>query len=322
MVIPTNSLEYLVGEWELKQRGLSTGDVSNIFQFSTQHAIRLCNRGLLDHHTVGRRDRRIKVEALVDFVRSKFNSSRYPLQQLLYFMEVVGLNPELYGLNGLAGRGGLRFHVQEKLYSSGEAAVLMSSTITTINRRVDNSKLEGYRLPNSKFRRVLATGVARHVRDNHITLPDNYEVAASPGIISFPDPYLGYKRDRGEWLNGVKVADDSIENQSVWYRGDNRAKEVSVRQNEDYGLYVKLAERELRNPRIDLILLGSANKTLEGGILPREEHLKRVYDLLNFGKLLLSRNPLVDEAQKKPVKDAVDQVLTRFEGLYLSGVRK
>lgn len=322
MVTEAKNLDYLVKRYV--RRNLTTGHIADILQFSQQHAIRLCDGNILEHSYVpGSNHRRIQVEQLVSFIKRGYANLKtdYPTQQLLHFMEVVGLSPESYNLFRLTGKNGLRFHTQQALYSTGEVANLMGvNNIITIYL-VDVGQLEGYKLPNSNDRRVLASAVARYVRDNKIRLEENVEIATSPEIITFPDPYLGYGRDIGEWLKGSKVADNINEKQSVWYRYNDGIHEVSIRQNEDWGLYVKLVEIVGSNPRIDLILLGEARK-LDGGLLPREEHLIRVYNLLNLGKSCLNQNQGGDETQQKQAYNVVDKVLTRFMELYFSEIKK
>lgn len=283
MVTEANSLDDLAKK-DFKTEDLTTGDVALILQLSQQHIIRLCDKGWLEHSKVlGSKHRRIQVEQLVRFVQSRWDDLKtcYPQQQLLHFMEVVGLSPESYDLNGLAGQDGLRFHTQQLLYSTGEVKDLMHLSYQTIIRSVDRGILEGYKLPNSDDRRVLSSAVARYVRDNKIRLEENVKIAASPAIVTFPDAYSGYKEGPAEWEGGTKVAYNN--EQSVWYRNLGEADEVSIRRDNNYGAYLKWIELE-PIPRIDLILLDEANRNSDGGILAREEHLKRVYELLELGK--------------------------------------
>jgi len=60
------------------------------------------------------------------------------------------------------------------LFTTGEAAEICRVSQQTIIRCFDSGRLEGFRVPGSKFRRIPRQSLAKFMKDNHIPL-DNLE---------------------------------------------------------------------------------------------------------------------------------------------------
>ena len=56
------------------------------------------------------------------------------------------------------------------LYTTGEAAEICKVSQQTIIRCFDSGRLEGFRVPGSKFRRIPRSNLVRFMRDNNIPL--------------------------------------------------------------------------------------------------------------------------------------------------------
>lgn len=327
-IIKVDDLDDLVDR-DFKSVGLTPGEVARVLQISPFNVIRLCRaksslyEGFwLENQRTKGGFRRIKIDGFVNSLKKRWDDFKkpYPQRQLHHFMEIAGLNPEDYGLKGLAGEGGLRFHTLERTYTTCEVADLIRISQLTVTRCFDRGIFEGYKLPNSKFRRIPAGVVAGYIRDKRVPLKDGVEIESSPEIVTYSDPYLGYEKGK-RWKDGTKVAEDNG-GQSVWYRCLDRVYEVSIRQGEDYGLYIKLVGIEESNPRIDMILLGKANRNSEEGILPKKEHLERVKRLSEQGKYLLDEFSYRDFASTIEEKvhkalQVVSKSQERFENVYM-----
>lgn len=59
------------------------------------------------------------------------------------------------------------------VYSTGEAARICRISINKIIRCFDSGKLKGFRVPNSKFRRIPRDELLRFMRDNG--LPEEWQ---------------------------------------------------------------------------------------------------------------------------------------------------
>ncbi len=58
----------------------------------------------------------------------------------------------------------------KELYTTGEAAEICRVSQQTIIRCFDTGKLEGFRVPGSKFRRIPKNSLIKFMKDNHIPL--------------------------------------------------------------------------------------------------------------------------------------------------------
>ena len=315
-----NSLEDLAKEFYRRGKHLrdfTTGNVGDILQVSENTVAKAYDNEWLGGFKVpGSRDRRIRVIDLVNSLKNKWGDfeREYPQRLILHMMEVLDLNPNEYGLGGFAGRGGIRFHVQEDLYTTSKTADFIAClSPATITRCVDNGTIGGYRCINSKLRRIPAGAIIRWARDGGVPLDESANELNSPELVT----YAGNSRDSDGKIIGWREEDKVIyirDDYEVWYRFEDKVHEFSIRQGEDYGLYVKFFEVEGReDPIIYLTLLGKARRSDEGGFLSREEHLGMVDKLLEEGKSLLrmySSRSKGDKSLKafKEVKDRFDTV--------------
>lgn len=322
-IVKANSLEELAKEFS-RRNCFTTGNVADILQVSQQEVVRACDGELLEGYKVpGSRHRRIRVKPLVESLRKNWKdfNEMYPQRLLLHLIEVLGLNPAHYKLNGLAGKGGLRFRVQEDLYSTGKAADFMGLSQQTVIRSVDNGILEGYRAPHTDFRKIPAGALVRYAKENKIPLHEGAKIATSPELITYLADLGDVKGDR-RWVQENRVAYKTDGNQSVWYMSKGKVHEFSIRQSEDYGLYVKFFEVERGNPIIYLILLDKANRGPDGKFLSPDKYPERVTELLEKGGKLLDEYLCGDGAKKEKILEVFGSVDDRFKAVYFLELKK
>ena len=298
MVIPANNLDDIYTGKSI----LTTGDVATILQISQNSVIRTCNRNEIPSWKVpGSRNRRVQVDDLVRYMLQRADGKKYLRQQLLHFMEVFQVNPTVFGIEDLVGREGLRFQRQQDIYTTGEAASLMSCSIPTVNRLVDNNQVDSFSVPGTDHRRVTASGITEVLMRNNIPLLDG-ESVTSPVSTNYPEPYLGPKRETFMWPDGVIIVQGG--GQSILYRNRNETYEVSIRRDKS-GLYLMSQPGEV--PRIDLILLGESAK--HDNVFPAGEHLKRVLEFLGMATTFLCGSDRSYQVPK-PVLDNSREVVS------------
>ncbi len=319
MVVEVKDIEYLADS-AAKKKDLTTGDVANVMQFSQQHVIRLCDSegsGLKCWNVPDSKYRKIHVPGLVDFVVNKWKDlkSDYPLQSILRFFEVVGIDPSDYNIDRLVGRDGLRLYVGERLYTTGEAADLIWKSQQQTIRYVDKNNIEGYRLPNSKFRMVPSSTIVRYTIDKNIELSTGLGDVISQENINYPDPYLGISDSNPIWKDGVEIARDG--EKSVWYREKDNYVEFSFRKGNNRGFYVKRPldnkddskEESKDQGRRYALLLGKEARLEDGSPLPRKEHRHSLYKWLAGGYSLLVENSCAE-------RSLIDEALVHLENTF------
>jgi hypothetical protein len=235
---------------------LTTGEVSGILGLSQQTVIRLCDNGVLEHKKdPSNRRRNIAVKGLIDFV----DLHSIPKLMVLSNLEKREMNPNEFGIDGLVGNGMFQFHTPTKLYTTGQAAQLLQININSVIRGVDCNRLGGYRIPiNGKFRMITADAIARTFDSGNFP----FELIPHTTIsLDYPNGWEGCK-------------ENSLNGKSISYRSNNNIQEISYR-SKNTGLYL-LEE----NQRTKLFLLGTESPNYTGEILPRKEHLSRIYQYL------------------------------------------
>jgi len=315
--VKANSLEDLARKLSKTKGVLTTGNVKDILQVSQQTVIRTYDDGWFGKFKIpGSTHRRIIVSDFVDGLRDNWGdfNKQYPQRQLLHLMEVLDLDQRHYGLDGFAGGGGIRFHVQEDVFSTGETSDRKGASQQAVIRGVDNDRLEGYRGPNMKHRRITAGAVVRYFKSENAELDEEVMKVSTPELIT----YSGISRDKDkniiEWTENDKVTHD-ISGKAVWYRsiGDN-VHEFSIRNEEqDSGLYVKFSDMGAENPIIYLTLLGKAGAYGEKSVLERDDVLSRVNGFLGIGSSLIENFHKDDKGE---ILKVLKKVRDRFDTVY------
>lgn len=321
-MMKANSLEDLARKFFEKieyLRDFTTGKVKDILQVSQQMVIGMYGSGWFGEAKVpGSTHRRISISNLVNGLKTNWGDfeKQYPQRQLLHLMEVLELNPGDYGLDGFAGRGGLRFHVQEDLYSTGKVAGFMGVSQQAIIRAMNQGIIGSYRRPLSNFRWTPAGDIVRYARDNNIPLTEKANNLSSPELINYPGNFSGKGKEGIEWDEKDRVT-YIVGGQSVWYRSKGKVHEFSVRRGED-GLYIKCYDIEEASPIIYFTLLGKARGY--GINLEKDEILSRVNRFLGKGNFFLNNN--FCSGDKDKILEILKKVNDRFDAVYPLGSYK
>ncbi len=77
----------------------------------------------------------------------------------------------------------------KELYTTGEAAQVCSVSQQTIIRCFDSGRLEGFRIPGSRFRRIPRESLVKFMRDNDIPL-DRFDSGKKKVLIVDDDPEI------------------------------------------------------------------------------------------------------------------------------------
>ena len=267
------------------KRALTTTQFAEIIGSSTYIVQNLFDtRKIVGFRFPASRYRRIPLERAIKFI------ANCPTMQerLLRFLETNlyaeddNITPEVRDLDALIGKGDIRFHPEQRIYTTGEAAALAKLSSRTIARLFDNGRLIGYRVPSSRQRRITADSLARLLEESMDKIPEEL-VETAPYLLEYP----GYWEEK-DIIMGSRDKD------SVWYResDDEYDKEVSIRQpNKGEGLYIN------QNGFNYLILTGERFRN--GKIISQQTHLEYVERMLAKGIDLTSQakiNPLAKEA--------------------------
>jgi len=79
--------------------------------------------------------------------------------------------------------------IMKDLFTTGEAAEVCRISQQTIIRCFDSGRLEGFRVPGSRFRRIPRRSLIKFMRDNHIPL-DQLESGKKKVLIVDDDPEI------------------------------------------------------------------------------------------------------------------------------------
>jgi excisionase family DNA binding protein len=77
----------------------------------------------------------------------------------------------------------------KELYTTGEAAQVCSVSQQTIIRCFDAGRLEGFRIPGSRFRRIPRESLIKFMKDNDMPL-DRFESGKKKVLIVDDDPEI------------------------------------------------------------------------------------------------------------------------------------
>ena len=78
----------------------------------------------------------------------------------------------------------------KKVFSTGEAATICKISQQTIIRCFDSGKLEGFRVPGSRFRRIPRESLAKFMRENEIPLGLLEDVNRQKVLVVDDDPEI------------------------------------------------------------------------------------------------------------------------------------
>jgi len=264
---------------------LTTGQVAEIIGSSIHIVHNLFDTGkIIGFRVPGSRYRRITLETAIEFIANcpTMQERLLRLLEASQFTENNKISLGDYGLDALIGRGNIRFHPEQRLYTTGEAAALAKLSQRTIIRNFDTGRLQGHRIPLSRDRRITADSLARLLEERVFKIPEEL-IETAPYLLEYP----------GYWAE-KDIIMGSLDKDSVWYRKSKATydKEVSIRQpNSQQGLYIN------QNDLTHLILTGSAFRNK--GIISQQTHLEYVERMLAKGIDMTSqakRNPLTKEA--------------------------
>jgi len=87
------------------------------------------------------------------------------------------------------GKMQVRILSMKKLFTTGQAATICNISQQTIIRCFDSGKLEGFKIPGSKFRRIPYENLLRFMKDNGIPL-DNIEADKKKILLVDDDPEI------------------------------------------------------------------------------------------------------------------------------------
>ena len=88
---------------------------------------------------------------------------------------------------------------RKDLFTSGEAAEICRISQQTIIRCFDSGRLEGFRVPGSRLRRIPRQSLIRFMKENNIPIDnvDNIEPGRMKEVLSLPEIKQRYD---GEWV--------------------------------------------------------------------------------------------------------------------------
>lgn len=297
---------------------LTTGQVKDILAVAPRTVAQLVDDGKLKGGRLpGSKDRRVYLTDLLKFM----NTYNFPRTRLLRFLEDHGATKAELGEWGIdsitepIGTGDIRFYPEIPPYSepentpdiltSGKLAKLFNCAPRTASKMIDNSILNGYRIPpirpskgdrrpSKGDRRVTVDDLVRFYAKQEPPIPINPELKnRTPLLIGYP----------GGWEESQKTADNQNYKESVWYRQNEQVQEVSVR-CEKNGLYVKL-EDAIYN----LILLGMTERE-EFGKVAHPNHAQEILFYIERGIELL------EEVEKSISTNKVKEILKKLENQF------